>query len=130
MTVALLYHLVGSSGRMSPDGSSLCRCGLHTNAEIRKKMSLGNPVGSSNLQAADTAGFNDLISRLCTDGKNLTHLIDVQHVGVIFQHELIRFTLGDVCCMVVSQVLPPVFVVRRFSAALRFSSRSMFRRAR
>ena len=83
MTVVLLYHLVGSSGRMSPDVSSLCGCSLHTDAEIRKKMSLGNPIGSSNLQTADAAGFDDLISRLCADGKNLTHLIDVQHVGVL-----------------------------------------------
>ena len=44
MTVVLLYHLVGSSGRMSPVEASLCRYGLHTDAEIRKKMRLGNPI--------------------------------------------------------------------------------------
>lgn len=61
MTVVLLYHLVGSSGRMPSNASSLCGCGLHTDAEIRKKMSLGNPIGSSNLQTADAAGFDDLV---------------------------------------------------------------------
>ena len=76
--------------------SSLCGCGLNSDAEIRKKMSLGNPVGSSNLQAADTARLNDLVACLCADRQNLTHLLNVQHIRIILQHELIGFTLGDV----------------------------------
>ena len=54
----------------------------------------------------------------------------LRKMALILQHELVRFTLGDVCCIVASHVLPPVFIARRFSAALRFSSRSMLRRAR
>lgn len=51
-------------------------------AEIGKKMSLRNTIGSANLEAENFVFTQDAIAGLCADAEDFTHLLNAHHIRI------------------------------------------------
>ena len=60
-----------------------------SDSEIRYYVCFGDAVGPPNFDKGHFTVFQELVTRLGADTKNFTHLINIHHVGIIFEHEAV-----------------------------------------